>query len=676
MFGFFASIGVWVKDLILRFANLLVSHDAAPGWVAIGLVLMALFFLMRTWRLYSQRFEAIRNLRAELSKEGDSLLNRRDSITAWFGRQKNKKENKALAKAWKMFDKTLFIDDTKGEPFLISSVRPSVFFNVDDLRFGTGFVRILPGVLISVGLTFTFLGLIAALADMSKGEINSMTMSNLIGIASAKFIMSLTGLACSIVITIFLKYFTGKMDKALHDLSTDLEQGTQFASLEQIGIDQLRAMVEDREHHRLLTLQMIAEIGGPLKNELPQTISSSIATAMQPILELTTKQSTESLSTLASDLSQQVSEGVGDALTLASERLAQAGDRIGQLADRMDQSSGRMGNEMEGAISRVAQAVDELRNAMSVTATETSGAFTQGAESLLTAMSSTLESIRDNTSEGAKAIAVAASEMREAAGAMRQEMEVAARHGADAAKSHIQAAGVQAEEAMGEAGHSMLKAFEKSSTDIVAMTQSLSSNASETLIKPINAIVGKIGDMTNTLADGATEMRRMVDAVRDGAKAGSDASMSFRSASQELVSAVMPVRGAGERMEMAMRQLVDGTNNAVAVVTQSSSATAEAAAHTLATAKETLAAERHGIDATLAAVSGMLERMKGQGDRMDTIDDKLGRAFDLYANQTEQAMQTIRSHVQEMSSGLNKALDTLQTILDGLQEFQPQQRRS
>ncbi|NLJ51362.1 MAG: hypothetical protein GX342_04325, partial [Alcaligenaceae bacterium] len=86
--------------------------------------------------------------------------------------------------------------------------------------------------------------------------------------------------------------------------------------------------------------------------------------------------------------------------------------------------------------------------------------------------------------------------------------------------------------------------------------------------------------------------------------------------------------------------------------------------------------ERQGIEASLAAVTIMLERIKGQGERMDTIDEKLGTAFDLYTDQTEMAMQSMRNHVLEMSDGLNKALDTLQTILDALQEFQPEQRFS
>jgi uncharacterized phage infection (PIP) family protein YhgE len=129
-------------------------------------------------------------------------------------------------------------------------------------------------------------------------------------------------------------------------------------------------------------------------------------------------------------------------------------------------------------------------------------------------------------------------------------------------------------------------------------------------------------------------------------------------------------------MENSLRQMTEGTHNAVSIVTRSAQSTAESAAQVLATASETLAAERRGIEATLEAVTQMLERMQGQGERLDTIDEKLGTAFDLYTTQVEQAMQSIRKQVVDMSKGLTVALSTLQNIIDQLHEFSPQQERS
>ncbi|PBB39605.1 hypothetical protein [Mesorhizobium sp. WSM3868] len=675
MFGSALELGTLVKGLVLSAASFL-TGDAAPGIVVIVLLIALALILASAWHTFRKRIGSIKRLRRELGNGDSPLLQGREKISAWFNSHKGGKEQEALREAWSEFDETLFIDNSGDEPLLRNSVRPSAFFNIEDLHFGQGFYRIWPGLFVSIGLALTFLGLIAALNALAGKHIDDAAMSDLLRIASAKFIMSLTGLVCSIVLTIGLRIFVGSLDEQLHRLCRTVEARISFASLEQIAVDQLRATIESREHQRQLTLQMIAEIGGPLKSELPQAISSSITTAMQPIMDRVSQQGTDSIATMATDLSQQVTQGVAGALGQASEHLARAGDKISQLADRMDQSSGRMGSEMEQAVARVAQAVDELRGAISASAQSATGVFNQGAEQLLGAMNRTLESIRDNTGEGARAISAAAVDMRDAAIAMRSEIESAARSGADAAKARLELAGEDAGKVIGAAGQTMLDAFSKAGADIAGMTQALSSKAGDDLIAPIEAIARQLDGMVSSLASGADQMRRLSDAVRDGASASAEAAGTFRGASQELVAAAAPVRATSERIEGTLRQFADGTRDAVATVRESSRATAEAAARTLEAARETIAAERQGVESSLAAVTAMLERLRGQGDRMDTIDVKLGHAFDLYSGQTEQAMQAVRSHVQTMAGQLNTALSTLQTILDGLQEFQPQQGRS
>lgn len=675
MFSSILELGTLVKDLVLSAASFL-TGDAAPGIVVIVLLIALAVILASAWLTFQKRIGSIKRLRRELGNGDSPLLQGREKISAWFNSQKGGREQEALREAWSEFDETLFIDESGGQPLLRNSVRPSAFFNIDDLHFGQGFYRIWPGLFVSIGLALTFLGLIAALNALSGKHIDDAAMANLLRIASAKFIMSLTGLVCSIVLTIVLRIFVGSLDEQLHRLCRTVEGRINFASLEQIAVEQLRATIESREHQRQLTLQMIAEIGGPLKTELPQAISSSITTAMQPIMDKVSQQGTNSIATMATDLSQQVTRGVAGALGQASEHLARAGDKINQLADRMDQSSGRMGSEMEQAVARVAQAVDELRGAMSASAQSAAGVFHQGAEQLLGAMNRTLENIRDNTGEGARAISAAAVDMRDAAVAMRSEIETAARSGADAAKARLELAGEDAGKVIGAAGQTMLDAFSKAGADIAGMTQALSSKAGDDLIAPIEAISRQLDGMVSSLAGGADQMRRLADAVRDGASASAEAAGAFRGASHELMAAAEPVRATSERIEGTLRQFADGTRDAVATVRESSRATAEAAARTLEVARETIAAERQGVESSLAAVTTMLERLRGQGDRMDTIDNKLGHAFDLYSSQTEQAMQAVRSHVQSMAGQLNTALSTLQTILDGLQEFQPQQGRS
>lgn len=654
------------------------AGDAVPGLVVIALFCALAVAALRIGSDFRPRMRAIRALRGEIEKIAEKeFAQGREEVTGWLNARKATKAGSSLQEAWDEFSETLFVDETRGDPVMRNSVRPSVFFNIDDLHFGAGFYRVLPGLFVSTGLALTFLGLIAALTEMAGGQINDATMGRLLGIASAKFIMSLTGLVCSIAFTIILRRRMGALDEELHRLCRALESRLRFASLEEIGIRQLQAVTEARDHQRQLAMEMVAELGRPLKEQqemLPRAISDAIGTVMQPLLDKVSQQGTESMSTMAADLSDQVASGVGAALARASESLSDAGERIGRLADRMDQSSGRMGSEMEQSVARVAMAVDELRGAMAATAQSTSGVFTAGAEQLLAVMNSTLEGIRDNTGEGARALSAAAGEMRDAAKSMRTELEGAARDGADAARHRMVEAGDSARDAIGAAGRDMLDAFGKTGAEIARMTEALSAKAGEQLLEPISEITERLDDMVGALESAATEMRRMSDSMKQGATSGSEAATSFRAASQELVSAAAPIRSISERIEGSIREMTEGTRQAVVLVNEASRGTAQSAAQTLAAAQETLSAERRGVEAALSGVSEMLKRMQGQGDRLDLMDDKLGAAFDQYTTHVDQSLQSLRGHVQSMSSELNTALQTLLGILDQLQEFQPQQQ--
>lgn len=676
MLGFEVT-GTLIKDFVLWGASLLAA-DYVPGLVVLLLIGALVVSCLLSWRAFRARRNALAWLTAQVRSESDAgLLHGREAISSRLSDQRATHEMESLRDAWNEFNETLIVDDAMDPPVIRNSVRPTSFFNLEDLHFGAGIYRILPGIFVSCGLALTFLGLIAALHNMAdRGHIDEDTMRTLLTIASAKFIMSLCGLVCSIIFQLWLRFWTGRLDHELHRLCRALERSLSFLSLEDLGQKQLAAIIESREHQRKLATEMVAELGRPLREELPMVIASSISSAMQPLLDQVSRQGTDSVGSMAADLSRQLTSGIGGALSQAAERMGQAGDRLGSLADRMDQSSGRMGSEMEQVVARVVQAVDELRNTMADSARTASGAFAAGTDQILAAMNKTLESIRDNTGEGARAISAAAAEMREAAQAMRAEMEGAAKSGAEAARDLIRTAGAGAGAAIDGASRDVLDGFSKAGAEIARLGSVLSDTASRQLLDPFNAIADELDGLVKLVSAGAGEMRRASEAMRDGAGAGAEAALSIRGAASDLVQAAGPVRATQERIEAALRSLSEATQGAVSTVTQASRITAEQSAQTLSAARETVSAERRSIEVSLAAVEDMLGRMRGQGDRLDTIDAKLGKAFDTYTTQTENAMQSIRTHVSRMADEMNQALSTLNAILEGLQEFQPQQRRS
>ena len=667
------KVGEHVVDAVVGLSDLL-REEHTPGLVSAGLVILLFFALVvfgfKAWK----RRAALTALRSALAPTADPA-ELHDNITEVNRRVKaiSKKRlgnpRTIVATAWEEYGETFIPHAVDGQTVLCNSVRPSQFFNLEDLHFGPGFWRVVPGLFVTAGLFLTFLGLISALHAMNTEEgVSQTAMSNLLAVASAKFIMSLTGLFCSIVFTIALRVGMGWVEQAIHSLNRVIEERLSFLSLENLAVEQVEATREQQEHFRRIGLEMVEELGRPLREELPRTISESIGNVVSPLIKQVGELGTASVGEMVRDLSSRITTDVDSSLGRASEQLTVAGDRLGTLVDRMDSSSRRMGSNMEGASEQLTQAVEELRATMTAGANATSGAFSAGVEAILSAMRETLEGIRSNTAEGSRAMGEAAAEMRMAAERLREELSAAAEDGAAAARERMEQTGSEVAAVIGGAGERVQAAIEGTAQRIAAITGEMTEKASEDLLGPIAAIGRQLDELVGALGTGANEMRRASEGVKAGANAASEASGRFRTAAGALAAAGDEVKPSVERLETATRNLAASTR----AVGDSTRKNTESAAQVLEAAREALGGQRRAIEATLAALGEALARAKGQGDRLDDMDEKLGRAFERYREEVATAVDGLFGHVKEMQAKLAPALDTMREIVERAESFVPE----
>jgi hypothetical protein len=644
---FLQNIGLTVRYFVLGTAGAL-REEYAPGLVSLALVAALVFALLLFNMRIRSRVGAMRWLDAAIRKHKDEteFSAGLDTLNAEILEARGANRIK-VGSVWREFAETLIVQDEGHGPVYHNSVRPSAFFNLDDMGFGAGFWRYVPSLFVSVGLFLTFLGLVSALNSMvveSGGNIGPKQMNDLLSVASAKFIMSLTGLLCSILFTVALRAGLHDAEAASHRLSDGLEERLAFLSLEGLAAKQLASIIEQRDMLKLFATELVAELGRPLK-EMPSAISSSIEQTMRPLLDQVGRAGTDGVGSMVQDLSARMTEDVGRALGEASRSIQEAGDRISKLSERMDQSSSKVSDELNVALARVSEAVAGIRDTLGGAAKETGGTFNAGAERLLGVMNSTLEGIRENTSAGAAALSAAATEMRHAGEGFRQQLETAGRVGAELASREI--------------GRVTADATARAATDV---------------LEPLDKIAEKIAGVVDQVASAGNDMRLFADGVRSGADASMQASATFRAATQDLAAAAAPIRSSLSSVELSISALSETAHNVATTITRSAESTARTASDALAAALAILGSEQQAIDNALGGISVALERLREQGTRIDDIDGKLGRAFEIYTEQVAGAVDGMRQHVQDLQHTLQPSLDTLKSVVESAEEFVPKSR--
>ena len=672
-------IGIVAKDLVLKLAGVLVD-ESSPGFVVVGLVF--LLVVTAIWMGISARREVdcIRWLRSKIGavKDPKDFPSKVGAIDNEVIGVENRKGFLNIAHAWKEYRETLIPYDAGDGLVLRNSVRPSTFFNLEDLHIGPGFFKVIPGFFVSFGLFLTFLGLISALSTMgvqmnaSDGQLSSAAMSTLLRVASAKFIMSLTGLFCSILFTLALRWRTGWVDAEVNQLNLMIERKLTFISLEAIGIDQLKAVREQKDHFKAIGLEMVAEFGRPLREELPLSISNSISGAIAPLIQNVNKASADGLGSLVQDLSSRFSTDVGRALEVASQKLVDAGSGIEGIVHRLNHSSGNMGSAMEGAIDRLGAGIESLKVAMTGGAKDTLDAFSKGSDALLSTMNSTLAEIAKNTGEGAKALNEASAAMSQSAVKICSELEGATKRGSAAAEESIKQASQNAGVVIQDAGKGILDAFAKASAEVGEVAKQLSNSSSEKLLAPLHQLGLSLKELVGSVAEATRHTQAASMGMQKGAEAADSAADTFRGSALVLERASKPIAISVQAVEDSTRSLESSTAN----IAESSRSSVQAVTKAIKAVADALSGEQAGIQATLKLLESCLERMRDQGDQIDQIDEKLGAAFEGYRNHVEDALGGLEHHVRKIQEEYTPALATLQTLVEQIEEFVPASRRT
>lgn len=335
----FQLFGKGVQDFILWLAQR-IADDGWPGIISLMFCAALVVLIWRTVTLTRHRVGILLRAAKLITETGNEAGLQRaqlDDIQAKLKAGKGR-DHRNLAHAVKEYQETLLEPALPGEASLRNSVRPAAFLNLEDLHFGLSGLRMVPGLFVSAGLLCTFLGLIAALAatqlslDVGGGDQKQIieALKHLLGVASAKFTMSLTGLFCSIVFTLVMRSCVTALERAVGRLVFEFERRIDFVSLEGLADQQLAAIKAQTAQQERLNLHLIAELSKPLER-MAQT-------------------GTEAVGGMVSELGKNLTSSVGQSLERIAERIDGAAESVGKLTQSLDEAAARFREVLDRSV--------------------------------------------------------------------------------------------------------------------------------------------------------------------------------------------------------------------------------------------------------------------------------------------------------------------------------------
>lgn len=661
------------------------TDDEAPGLLSLAILGGLGCALVELAVSSRRRMSAMKRLLGIVRDSGNGMefadADRRLARLADSFAGSGDRSRRSVGAAWREFRETVVEDrDEEGTATLRNTVRPSSFFNAEDLNFGAGFRRNLPGLFVTVGLFLTFLGLIAALQAVNirpdAGNLEMREALNaLLGAAKAKFTMSLTGLLSSIVFTIALRSSLGRIERNIHVICAAIEERLNFISPEDLALRHLRCAERREMQMSSIGQELVEKLGEPLRNELPAAVAESLGASLAPIFDRVGKIGVEGAGEVVSGLSARISGDVERALGAASASLSAAGDRIETIADRIGGNPQNAAPGMGEAAKRMAEAADRMVAKLERSAEGNVSSPGEDIGRHLEKMTIALDGILRNTEDGAAAMRDAAAEMKANAETFRERLDEAAK-GAEAARDNARLAVDEAGQTISDAGQAMIDTLSRSGTAILDASSDFSEKVRAEIVAPLDQIAERMERLRAGVEAGADRFERAtgdLDRIGEASRSAADA---LASATRDLAGAAEPLRSGVEGISRSIESLEQSTGQAGEAVAAGARETAATAARNLEIAHEMLGGERKAVEAVLAGLKAALERMEAQGERLDDMDEKLGGAFRQFAEQVEKAIGSLTDHVGKMNGEIAPAIDKMHEIVDRAERFVPKTRNS
>jgi len=563
-----------------------------------------------------------------------------------------------LRQAWSQFRETIL--DESQIPMGATMRADGYFLHLgDDTRILAWWANIF----VALGLTFTFLGIVAALTttvtalSAANGSANmTPALINLLTITSVKFWTSISGVLASILLRVFDRRWHAANQKELECIVDAIDRGTLFSPPQRIAAEQLR---ETKEQTAALK---------SFSHELAIAIGENLERQMQPMVQVLGGIQS-SIDDFKNGSFNQIGKELGDALSKnAGAEMAQLGAALDGMTTRLSAMHEQIEGSGKTANDQIAQAARDFAVA-SDRMTEMFGTLHERID----ATGARLTESAETASSGAVAqFAQATSGIQTAFDQMRGEIaDIGSRltAGADAAADRnadvlaraadaLEAATARASTGMGKViDDAVTKASEESAKAISSAFAAFGARfeeASAGLVDTLRSTAGRMEALAASIERSAQASDSHATKLADASVAADGIATTLNRAANDLQSAAAPIRSATETIGTAVGRVQD------ALTRQSEAAGQNQAA-------VTAIAERLSQTSESATKAWSDYR-----DRFADVDKALATSLDQIKSASGEHAAHLNEQVGRIDNALAGAVDKLSAALEPLTELADQ----
>jgi hypothetical protein len=583
-----------------------------------------------------------------------------------------------LRHAWIKFGET-FVD--RNHLPLQATTRPEGYFLHlgDDTRVLAWWANIF----VALGLTLTFLGIIAALVGAVRAmgggaDMNQMqaALIGLLTITAAKFWTSIGGVLASIILRWVDRLWHSRIERGLEQLSDRIERGTLFFPPQRIAVEQLRELKQQSVALTEFSHQLAASIGDALGHQLQPVVAglSGIQTTIDDF-------KSGSLNDFGSKLGEAISENAGTEMKGLADALTRMTTDLGSVNDRLEGASGQASEQIATAAREFSTASEAMTRAFADLNGNIGGMATR-----LAAQSDDAEQrALTRVAEDRASYAAMATGQRDVMRAMGEEMRAAS---TAAGAEMVRAVQDAVRDAMGEsqtairgaldgfagATAGIQSAFDQMRTQVAELGQILSGSASDAADRNAEVLARAAAVLEQAAAQAQAGMGAALDqaiarTAEESSRAISTAFAAFGerfdAASAGLVGTLTTTAGRMETLAGAIERSTDAASDHAGKL-----ADAGREAQAVSTMLGKAANDVSGATAPIREAAGVIRESVGhsqellrrsveQGDRQGTAMETIAGNLERTSSAASQAWENYRVRFTEVDESLGKALEQI-----------------